>query len=477
MQKRGTQIFAYAQICYVLVIWGALQLFPGAETFSTMIALIGAWLLIAYTYKNCEHRNLAGWWTLLITTTALSIGIITNVHYFTTVSGGTTPLPVLNNPDAYKYYCDALASANLPGGLLAPPSQRGYGFIISCIWKLTGVTIVAPLILNMILILFCIIISGIISKRIIGAHRKHSSSWIATCAMIMTASICYYITFGTILLKEAPLCFSIALCALPLTSVLKKDYTSIPKSDFLYFFLGIIILATIRYSFILFILVAIIVATNKNSFGKRIVAQIMMATICLCALFISSNYLSSIAHNTLYKTAEIIDGNHSAYYFFSSEYHYAYDQVFGDYFSYPIWKRILCLPISAITQFLIPFPWNFGRDAIYGYTLDYAHIAYPWYLIGGLILYSLFGAWKNSSSDIRRATIMGFILWFIPAYLFAGTVSRYALPFVPLLIPAAVWVWDKCLGKKSLYIWGCIYCCLLAITLITCYYLQQSSIQ
>ena len=52
MQKRETQIFAYAQICYVLVTWGALQLFPGAETFSTMIALIGAWLLIAYTNKN-----------------------------------------------------------------------------------------------------------------------------------------------------------------------------------------------------------------------------------------------------------------------------------------------------------------------------------------------------------------------------------------------------------------------------------------
>lgn len=476
MSNTQSRIFIYAQICYVLVICGALQLFPGAEVFSTILALTGAWLIIVFTYKKCNHRNIAGWWTLLITTTVLSTGIIANVHYFTTISGGTTALPVLNNPDAHRYYCDALASANLPGGVLAPPSQRGYGFIISCIWQLTGVTIVAPLILNMILILFCIIISGIISKRIISSNRNHSPSWIATCAMIMTASICYYITAGTILLKEASLCFGIALCALALSSILKKDYSHISRSDFFYFILGIIILATIRYTFILFIIVAIILATNKNTFGKRTVAQLIMFSICICALLITSNYLSSINHNTLYKTAEIIDGNESTYFFFSSKYHYAYDQVFGNYFSYPTWKRILCLPISAITQFLIPFPWNFGRDIIYGYTLDYAHIAYPWYLIGGLILYFLFGAWKNAPSELKGITLTGIILWLIPAYLFAGTVSRYALPFIPLLIPAAVYVWDKYLCKKSLNAWGCIYCSLLIITLMICYYLQQSEI-
>lgn len=477
MSNTQSRIFIYTQICYVLVIWGALQLFPGAEAFSTMLAFIGSWLIIAYTYNKCEHRNLAGWWTLLITTTALSIGIIANVHYFTTISGGTTALPVLNNPDAHRYYCDALASANLPGGVLAPPSQRGYGFIISCIWQLTGVTIVAPLILNMILILFCIIISGIISKRIISTHRNHSPSWIATCAMIMTASICYYITSGTILLKEASLCFGIALCSLTLCSIIKKDYVLIQKSDFLYFILGVIILATIRYTFILFVITAIILATNKNTFRKRIVAQSIMLAICICALVITSLYLSSIEYNTIDKTTEIIAGDDPAGFFFSSKSHYAYDQVFGDYFSYPTWKRILCLPICAITQFLIPFPWNFGRDAIYGYTLDYAHIAYPWYLTGGLIIYFLFFVWKNAPSELRRITLTGIILWLIPAYLFAGTVSRYALPFIPLLIPATVYVWDKSLSKKSLHIWGYIYCTLLIITLIICYNLQQAGIQ
>ena len=476
MTNKQMRIFICAQICTILIIWCTLQILPGAEAFSTMLAMIGSWLIISIIYQKYRHRNIAGWWTLLISTTALSIGIIANVHYFTTFSGGTTALPILNNPDAYRYYCDALAFSNLPGGVPAPPSQRGYGLIISYIWNVTGTTIVAPLILNMILILLCIIISGITSERIINSQKKHSSPWISTCAMIMTASICYYITAGTVLLKEALLCFGIALCTLTLISILKNNYTHISKNDFFCFILGIIILATIRYTFILFVIVAIILSTNKNTFRKRIVAQLILLAICICALFITSNYLSSINHNTFHKTAEIIDGNESTYFFFSSKYHYAYDQVFGDYFSYPTWKRILCLPISAITQFLIPFPWNFGRDTIYGYTLDYAHIAYPWYLIGGLILYFLFGAWKNASSILKRITLIGIILWLIPAYLFAGTVSRYALPFIPLLIPAAVYVWDKYLCKKSLNAWGCIYCSLLIITLMICYYLQQSEI-
>lgn len=104
-------------------------------------------------------------------------------------------------------------------------------------------------------------------------------------------------------------CFSIKLD-------IKKDYSHISRSDFFYFILGIIILATIRYTFILFIIVAIILATNKNTFRKRTVAQLIMFSICICALLITSNYLSSINHNTLYKTAEIIDGNESTYFSF-----------------------------------------------------------------------------------------------------------------------------------------------------------------
>lgn len=472
-----SRFFICAQICYVLIIWCTLQIFPGAETCSTMLAMISTWLLTSIIYRKYRYRNTAGWWILLISTTALSVGIIANIHYFTVISGGTTALPVLNNPDAYRFYCDALASSNLPGGILAPPSQRGYGLIISYIWEITGITIVAPLILNMLLILLCIIISGIISERIISSHKKHSSSWISTCAMIMTASICYYLTSGTVLLKEAFICFGVALCILALSSLLKRDFTHISRRDFLYFTLGIIILAIIRYSFILFIIVGIILSSNKCSLKKRLTFQLIMLSICICSLAVSSTYLSSIEHNSIEKTVEIIEGNDNASFFFSSKYHYAYDQIFGDYFSYPTWKRILCLPISAITQFLIPFPWNYGRDTIYGYSLDYAHIAYPWYLIGGLIVYFLFAAWKKAPAALKHITIIGIVLWLTPAYLFAGTVSRYALPFIPLLIPSAVYIWDRYLHKKNLHIWAYIYCSLLAITLITCHYLQQSAIQ
>lgn len=472
-----SRFFICAQICYILITWCALQILPGAETYSTMLALIGTWVLTSIIYRNYRNRNTAGWWTLLISTTILSIGIIANVHYFTTISGGTTAIPVLNNPDAHRYYCDALAHSNLPGGIPAPPSQRGYGFMISYIWKITGITIVAPLILNMLLTLLCIIISGIISERIISYHKKHSSQWISTCAMIMTASICYYITSGTVLLKEATICFGFALCTLALSSLLKKDFSTISKRDLSCFFIGIIILAVIRYSFIFFVIITIILTFNKNSIRKTIATQLIMLSICICVLVCTSLYLSSLEHNSIDNTAEIIGGNDNASFFFSSKYHYIYDQIFGDYFSYPVWKRILCLPISAITQFLIPFPWNYGRDTIYGYTLDYAHIAYPWYFIGGLIVYFIFAAWRKSPVALNHITIIGIILWLIPAYLFAGTVSRYALPFIPLLIPAAVYTWDQYIHRKSLRVWACIYCVLLGATLIICHNLQQSAIQ
>ena len=77
--------FGFAQLGYVLVVLLALILLPGAQFFTSLLAMLGVWALVSGVYQAAPWRNREGWWTLLVATTLLAVGVIANVHYFTIV--------------------------------------------------------------------------------------------------------------------------------------------------------------------------------------------------------------------------------------------------------------------------------------------------------------------------------------------------------------------------------------------------------
>lgn len=164
------------------------------------------------------------------------------------------------------------------------------------------------------------------------------------------------------------------------------------------------------------------------------------------------------------------------YYFDNNLSHRAYDSMIGNYFSYPIWQKALLLPVSMATQFLTPFPWNFARDTIYGPTLAYAHLAYPWYALGGLTIYFFGFCLRKADKAVLKWATWGLVAWSIPAFLYAGTISRYSLCFVPLLVPIAVYVVAECARLKSFKRWSAAYCVLLTVALISCHYIQSNAL-
>ncbi len=460
---------------YLAAIITSIVLLPGVGIWSTTTALLAILLVTGSFYFSTGQYDSCGWWTLTITATMLAVGIIANIHYFTTISGGTTAYPVLQNPDSAHYYADALATAGDAAGVPASANRHGYGVIISWLWHITGITIVAPIILNMLFTLLSIAICGIISRRILAPYTNFSPRQITSCAMIMAASVCYYLNSGTLLLKESGLCFAIVLCLLSLTSHFNRPTNT--KSEFLfwiYFITGISLLIFLRHSFILFIALAILITMPWNKYG--IINSSAKLAICIVAWTCAGLVMNGF--DITRQATDIVTGTHiSDSYFYDLPQHATYNNMVGDYFSYSIAERIAWLPISAVTQFLTPFPWNFCRDTIYGYTLAYAHISYPWYAVAGLVVFFLFYRCKQSPCALRRITYAGITLWFIPAYLFAGTVSRYTLPLLPLLIPAAVYVWFQYRHLRAFKTWVIIYALAMCATLIICYFLQQKGIQ
>lgn len=448
-------------------------LLPGADTITTPIAMIGVWIIVGSAYRCTSTRNITGWWTLLISTTLLAAGVIANIHYFTVAAGGTTVNPVLENSDARRAFMDALHHAGI-GGQPEPYSGRGFGLMISLLWKITGATIVSPLILNMLMILLSIVISGVVTSRLLYENDSSiSRDKIASIAMIMTASVCYYLNSGTLLLKEAGTCLSFSIIALALTSAIYNKGHQDRIRLFALYAIGLAILCLIRHTHIMFAIAGAMILIPWNN------RQRMRQTIplLLIPLFIWGAMEVILDSGTMTKTSNIADGDsmHSAY-FYDNEQHRFYNNLIGDYLYYPAWKRILLLPVSAITQFLVPFPWNFSRDMVFGYTLAYAHISYPWYIVGGLVLFFIATAWRTATIGLYRFTVMGIILWLIPAYLYAGSVSRYALPMLPMLIPAAVYVITTCRRSRPFKQWAICYSLLLMFTLLACHYMQQSAI-
>lgn len=460
---------------YSVLILVALILLPGADIFTTFLSLLLVWCVVIGLYKKMPIYTEVGRYTLLGIMSILSVGVIANVHYFTIVSGGTTQFPILYNPDAFRFYYDAVATYGLPEGIFCEPKQHGYGLLIVCLWNLTGVTIVAPLVVNILCILLCVMVSGLITWRLLKDKVQNSYKWIVSCAIILTASVCYYVNSGTLLLKDALICLAMSLIILKFTDLM------IPvkrlKIKYLLtgcFVVGLLLLMLLRPNYIIYAVGGIMIMNgwrDKRSWLRGLFLILISVAVWYCASVILSGY------EMAQETGDLMQGASTGNAFFSDNPQHNYlNQIIGDYLDFPWWKYLLYMPACSVLQFLIPFPWGFEYGLEFGYTLVYARMSYPWYIIGGILLFFVFVKWRKSPKELALMFLWGFLMWLVPVYLFAGTVSRYSLPILPALIPAVVYVISLYKKSRPFYIWMSVYVVAIVVVLIVCYNLQQSAL-
>ena len=469
--------FGFAQLGYVLVVLLALVLMPGAHVITTLIAMVGVWGVVSGVYQTTPWRNREGWWTLLIATTVLAVGIVANVHCFTELPGASTEVPNLLNPDSSRYYYDALHTMGHPAGIASDVKNHGYGLLISSLWQITGITIVAPLVLNMLVVLLSIVLCGGIAWRMLRGETTKSGRWIASCAMIMSASVSYFLNSGTLILKEALIIFAFSLIGFSMTSLVKMPTSRrrIVKM-LLMFIVGIVIISFLRFNYLLMPIIGVVILMKWQR--KHLIMSATMVGICVVAWGVTALLVFQSQSEMAQVSAKIVEGvGLESSFFLYDPHHAVYNSVVDGYLEYPWWKKVVLLPMSASVQYLIPLPWGFGDDVQYGYTLAYAHFSFPWYLVGGLIVYYFISAMRRSPDILRRVTAWAALMWLVPAYLFAGTVSRYALPLLPVLIPSAVYVVGTWKQHTSMRRWMWVYGVLLVVALVVAYFVQQGGVE
>lgn len=351
----------------------------------------------------------------------------------------------------------------------------GFPLLILATWKVLGMSIVWPLALNVMFTLTTVVVAAAVTVRLLHDRVLQSDRWLATMGLCLTATLMYFISQGLRIQKEAMIYMAISLIGYVLVGMNshKKSSRRVLLRDVVIWTVGCLILSLGRTTYLYFVAIGLAIMTV--SYWRANVYKAIWLAVVICVMFVLGNML---ARYSVDGHVEIVQGG----YFMQKQYlggavQQPYLDMVGKYFYYPVWHRLLILPLACSVQFIIPFPWLYNNFEILSY---FPRIAWGWYAVGGIALFYFF------TMSWRRGMNMGTWAWWpvsiyvIIAYVIAGTVSRYMLPIEPMAVPIAVFVIAKLReGKmrRPFILWTLVYAVLLVVTLVVCYHIQLSYLQ
>lgn len=436
-----------------VLLWTLWQFMPGLTlgNFAALAAIVLiSCVLPRYTPFGCRGATVVISMACLL----LGAGVIINAWYFTYASGGTPGAPVLVNPDSSRWWSAALYACGDVRGQMPPPGYGLYGYVLGAVLWTFGATVGTALLWSMSLILGTLLTLGLLTMKLTQSRK------IAVMSMVCCMCVCYWLSMGTLILKDAFIILAMS-CG---------GYALLCRGGRLLALIAVAaaMLALARPGCILFLAAGVcMLQLRRNSLPASLTA------IALCIVVWSIPQILEI--NT--KIELTVAADEGLCYEFDSPQQMAYYNIVGKYTALPLLHKILLLPMSAVVQFFIPFPWNFGRDIVFGLTQAYAHVAYPWYVFGGILIYYLATGLRRFRKPLFLITFWALLCWLAPCYIFGGTVSRYGLPMVALFAPAvAVTLHDRW-QLRGFRVYMLVFAVLVGCTLAVAHHLQTSAMQ
>lgn len=442
----------------LFAIFLALHVLPGA---SPAAIGIGGTIIIGsgWAVLRRARMGVAAEVLFMVVATALIIGVIANVNYYTTAFGCSDAQPYLQNADANRVWNNALAFYN---GTWHDDAfvWNFFGAVISLTFLPGGPSITAALMVSVACGAATMVLTSLIAKCLTDSAK------VAVVAMLAVASVCYLMASATILVKDiwVAMCFAAAgygLCEWR-------------RSSFVWVLMAILLLGLARKNMILALLLGVIITVfpiNKKELKSQFVSRIALIIIGIAIIVIAQHLtISPTIAGQLTGTPEYTESHQGA--------RHAFYSIIGEETNTDILRKLLLFPVLALTQFLIPLPWDFARDTIFGPTLAYAHFGYPWYLFGIIFVYYMCTAKRVAGTNkLLVMSVWALIVWLIPVYTAMGTVSRYALCAVPLMAPAVAAVVMQCRQRRSFWCWLAFCVVAIGLGLLMIHHLQYSVTQ
>lgn len=421
----------------------------------TLLKLTGIGALALYVNRRVTGGGRFSDGVVLGVLTLLSAGLVLNVWYFTTAAGGTIYAPVFVNDDALTAWTrlqEALAGSDVSA---VRPSRQGYGLFLALLSWPGPPDVVSLLLVNVFFVLSTVILTGGIAMRLAGDEAPRR---VAPVAMVMMAAICYFVASGVILIKDACVC---ALMASALYSLagLRKRFSA---ADMGLLAAAVLVAALVRPNLLLLLAAGLVVF--MPGMARRSLWPVGACVALLVGLFVLNRTLGTASIDV----TELDPGR--GWLNTGQERLKSYTTVMGNYETASPLARIVRLPVSLALQYITPLPWAFGRDVVFGPSSAWSHVSYPWYAIGGVVLYCLFFMLRRLPGGMARMLCYGAGLYVVTAFMTGGTISRYALPWLPALIPAAAWAWQSaCYRRRSFRIWYGSYVVFMLVVLVAAF--------
>lgn len=449
----------------MVLFWCAMTAFLTGVGFGAPVGLVIVWTLVRLAARALRVDSLPCLWTLAGAMTFLGALLLVNLSFFCSACGASPADPYIVNPDAARYWAQiqAFESGARPSGIF---NFQTYGFLMSIPARFIGLG--GLLCVNALMAMLTIVFTGRIARECAGLG-SFCSMRVAVVSMLMTACVFNFMATGTVLLKDAMSCASFAACIMGYLAMRRRCAAGdFPGAWLVLTLVALALALVVRMRSMIMLAPLVLCFVPWAALGRRGLraGAPFAVTGIFCVLGIVAVHcfgdFSDVALDSVGMDSPVI--------FSSSPRGSSLTPFIAAYPSYPLWLKLLSLPFTLGLQLLLPLPWTFMRHVDYGPSMILAHFGIPLYIEAGLVLYFLIFCMRRAPRALVLTTLVGVVLYAGIAFLYGGTVSRYSLMLLPMLMPSAAWVAVVSLRERRLVGWMFAYGLVILIALTVGYY-------
>lgn len=423
----------------------------------------------------CRLAAGTSWSVPLCATTAtltsiMFTGIAINMAGYLEVPGASWEMPGIppySDPATIYYWADRYVRGYEMPGCMSMGPLMFYGSF----FRVFGFGLLAPLIFNTMCMALSVTMCGVICSRLVEGDRDSRKAWAGALLMAMIPSIPYY---GSILMKEAPVTLGFTLMSLPLAGIYKGR---LKFRDLAWGAAGAVLLLALKpHTGYLLCAGGILCFANARRKGLGTKACAYNGTLAM--LLLSFTIVAGGRAGRSDSEFLLLDSSRAQESEKTMLHHEAvgnYDSLVNGYYAKSPAEKAAYLPVAAAAQYFPPFPWNYTRDSYLARFVPVAHLSFLWYIIGGMVLawFALCMPCRDKAGGLRLWAIFWAGCYLGVAYMSAGSVARYHLPFMALCVPLALDFMTKVIGggisRKKASVFGIIYIILLITGLVLAY--------
>jgi hypothetical protein len=324
---------------------------PDSLIITVAMALAFAFPRVAY--GRMQDATRAGKIIMVVLGMVLVACAVANIIGWTAAQGVGLDTPPRLDSDDGRYYHWALN--HYDGRCKAPEiTYDGFPMMMLLLWKLLGVSVLWPMVVNLMLTLFTVVLAGRMAVRILAGRVTQSNAVVSTLTMLLVAVLMYFLSQGLKVQKEALIYFAFVLLGYVFAGINDRDaYTRRSIiTDIAAFAVGSFIIAYCRNTFMYMVMigVALFVVANVRRNWKL---GAVFAVLSIVAFTLGN----CLAYYSVANHIRIVEGGVSIESQFVTSYtQQTYIDIIGRYFYMPLWERLLFIPVTSAIQFVIPFP-------------------------------------------------------------------------------------------------------------------------